>query len=358
MINIIFTGLIRTPERFIKSVNDYTKLKSENKINQIILSTWIGELDNYNGLRNFLKKKDILIVESLPPFNEKDTYFFQVKSLHLGLDNIKDSNSFIFKTRPDVYLKPEALLSIFNLDLTISSKSKKIFEKKIWVPWFEITKPFYIADECIFGKFDDIFKLINYEKIYDHYFVMDAGHEHVRKYVHPFLTSYPIFKKYLKYLSTTAHNTSYRFEVLDKFMSSENYWQFIYLYYHIIKSYFYVGLENNNFIKFRKWNESKIMLPNDIKKSFQKTYSFDERWGQIYSYTNKWVENIDFANEQEFKLNENNLLELHKFAVKKRASFIYSKKSKIIKNSIIKIIDILINYINYYKFKYFTKFDK
>ena len=47
MINIIFTGLISTENRFKKSINEFILLRNKNKVGQIILSTWIGELDKY-----------------------------------------------------------------------------------------------------------------------------------------------------------------------------------------------------------------------------------------------------------------------------------------------------------------------
>ena len=318
MINIIFTGLIRTEDRFKKSISDFVKLKSKGLINQIILSTWVNELDNYKELRTYLIENNIKIVESTPPSQCKGSFLHQSKSLHCGLDSIEDKSLMIFKTRADLYIEPDALVEIMNLDLTIDKNNPNIFEKKVWLPWFEISKPFYLADECFFATFNDMNKLVNYDMIYGSYFETDSGLSHIRRFIHPFLAKYPIFNIFLKYLATTAHGTLNRFEVLDKFMLNENYWQFIYLYYFILKNYFYIGMEKDNYIEFREWSSSTVKLPSDIKESFKKEYSWKKEFGHIYSNNNEWLNNIDFQYSFNFDIEEDSLIELHKFAIVKK----------------------------------------
>tara|TARA_B110000238_G_C16043496_1_gene402922 strand:+ start:38 stop:1102 length:1065 start_codon:yes stop_codon:yes gene_type:complete len=325
MINIIFTGLISVESRFRKSVKSLEVLKKQRIIDQIILSTWIGELDKYEDLRKYLIKNDIKIIESTPPTNCKGSILFQMKALHKGLDHVNDKELMVLKTRPDLYLSNNYLLGIIKIDLNINDDNVSVFEKKVWVPWFEVTKPFYLADECIYSTFNDMRKLVNYDMIYDSYYRIDSGVSHIRRFIDPFIENYPILQKYLKYLSTTAHGTVNRFEVLDEFMENEDYWKFIYLYYYIVKNYFYIGVNNTESIEFRKWSESTIALPKELKEVFKKEYSWDDKLGHIYSENNEWLEEIYeiiIKNVKEikyrnftFKVNEAKLADLHKFAL-------------------------------------------
>jgi hypothetical protein len=334
MINIIFTGLISIEERFKKSILEFRLRKSE--ISQIIVSTWLGELDKYKGLRNFLDENCITIVESVPPTECKGSILFQMKSLHVGLDSIKDKNLMIFKTRPDLYIDPKSLIEISNLDLEISDDNALIFEKKIWVPWFEITKPFYLADECIYATYNDMKKLVNYDMIYDSYYVGDSGLSHVRRFIHPFLKQYPIFNIYLKYLSTTAHGTPNRFDVLNKFLDNEDYHYFLNLYYYIVRSHFYIGLEGTkDYILFREWSAIDFTLPDTINEAFTLKYSWKKSFGHIYSNDNQWLDRLKFEYKINFIIDEESLRRIHKYAVAKKTETLkqdkFSKIKKIIK---------------------------
>ena len=82
MINIIFTGLISLESRFKKSIKDFEILKKNKIVNQIILSTWVGELDKYKGLRRYLNENDIEIIESIPPTNCKGSILYQMKAYY------------------------------------------------------------------------------------------------------------------------------------------------------------------------------------------------------------------------------------------------------------------------------------
>lgn len=68
LINVIFTGLVRDQELFVKSIKDLVEFRHENMVDEIIFSTWIGEIDKYDGLRNVLEVYDCHLVEGeLPP---------------------------------------------------------------------------------------------------------------------------------------------------------------------------------------------------------------------------------------------------------------------------------------------------
>jgi hypothetical protein len=106
-----------------------------------------------------------------------------------------------------------------------------------------------------------------------------------------------------------------------------------------VKNYFHIGVNNTESIEFRKWSESTIALPKELKEVFKKEYSWDDKLGHIYSENNEWLEEIyeiiiksvkeikdrNFT----FNVNEARLADLHKFALaQKNKSAEISAKNK------------------------------
>ena len=199
--HVIFTGLVRNLDLFIKSLEDFSKLRSENMIGDIIFSTWVGEIDKYDGLRNTLEKYDCHLVESEPPAKSIGFIWHQMKSLYLGLEQVED-NLYCLKTRPDLYIKPEFIRKLIgntdDLNINLPNEQEPIFEKKIWIPYFEITKPFYMSDECFWGKAVDLKKLVNFDASYDVLYDINCGIAHIRRFMHPFVERTPMLREYLK----------------------------------------------------------------------------------------------------------------------------------------------------------------
>lgn len=313
MYNIISTGLIRKEDLFKKSIKDFTYLKERNEVDEIVFSTWYGEIDKYNGMRDFLTTMNIIVVESTPPNVCQGSILHQMKSLEIGMDNISNKSLMIFKTRPDLYIKLEALYEITSYDYQIEKNDFSIFEQKVWIPWFEISKPFYLADECFFSSYNDMYKLINYDMKYDVYYDIDAGISHIRRFIHPFLNSYPILKIYLKYLSITGHGTTLRFDISKDMLETNEYRNFLYLYYILLNKYFIIGCKNtNDYIVFRRWSNYNQKLDEiNFHEVIKAEYSFDCDKGQIFDYNDQWlkliIEHKLLENYKNFIVDENKL---------------------------------------------------
>ena len=177
-------------------------------------------------------------------------------------------------------------------------------------------------------------KLVNYDMVYESYYETDSGLSHIRRFIHPFMNRYPILEIYVKYLSTTAHGTLNRFKVLDKFIKNQDYWKFINLYYYIIKNYFYIGTDKDNYIEFREWSKSVIKLPNNLKESFKKKYSWKKESGHIYSDNNEWINQLKVKKSIYFEIDENKLIKLHKFSMSEMSKSTKTKKFPNIKQII------------------------
>lgn len=300
--NIIFTGLVRNPDLFVRSIKDLIKLRREKIINKIIFSTWLGELDKYDGIRDMLNNYDCHIIESEQPPKSSGHVWHQMKALYSAMEFINE-DSYCLKTRADLYINPEFIKKLIcdkdYLKIDTQRGGNKIFEEKIWIPYFEITKPFYMSDECFFGKAIDINKLVNFDVSYDLIYNIDCGITHIRRFIHPFVNREPILKQYLKYAAYSGHFTPLRFPILKFNLDSKFYCSCLAIYYYIIKSYFRIegDYSSDQFIFQRECLEPAVKINNnEFISNFKSEKSRNPKGGQIYSYNEKWLNNL-FAKE-------------------------------------------------------------
>lgn len=284
----LFTGQLRHKKKLIKSI---LTIKSTFLFKKIYISTWNNEKKNilFICFLKLLGVKFIFNESTIDPYNLTGNIYYQIKSMEYGLSVIPE-NYFVFKSRSDLFIKRKALKKILNLDYTI--KSKSILKNKIWIPYFEVTKIFYIGDECFYGKASDLKKFISYEKIYDNIGI-DAGISHVRRFAYPYTKiDEEIINSLIKY-----GNCSFgpdRFKVLEERLEDIKYLKYLSSYYQIIKSDFRVGLEGESkYIDFRMWSSGTIYpTSNNIFESLVKENSC-LKYGHIFSYSEEWVNNLD-----------------------------------------------------------------
>lgn len=300
-IDVIFTGLIREYDLFKKSIRDLVKLRNKNLVKEIILSTWKGEPSKHPDVLHFLKKNKITIIESNEPeVNKKSPYYktdyiwHQMKALDIGLRSI-NGGRFVLKSRTDVYINPEFIKKLAKekevlLRITKDLPKGNVFTHKVWVPWFELTKPFFMADECFFGAKEDLQKLYNYNRDYFVKYDMGPDVHHVMRYINPFLESYPllysVLTKYnsdrtLKNIIKRSFSKLYeklkaysllrriseknRFVTLSRRMKNSNYIDLLAAYYFILYSHFYIDL-----VSFKNQVELRDFYKGHLPKSDSK----------------------------------------------------------------------------------------
>ena len=297
-INVIFTGLVRDQELFVKSIKDLAELRHENMVDEIIFSTWIGEIDKYDGLRNALEVYDCHLVEGDPPPRSQSNIWHQMKSLYLGLELIK-GNSYCLKTRADLFIKPEFIRKLISdkdyLNISLQDDHNPIFEKKVWIPYFEITKPFYMSDECFFGKTIDIKKLVNFDASYDVLYNIDCGITHIRRFIHPFVQKNTFLKQYLRYAAYSGHFTPFRFEILEYNLKSDFYLRCLAIYYQILHTYFRVESDYTpeQFIfRHECINPTVALDEKEFRSNFAPKKSWNVKDGHIYAYNEAWLDNL------------------------------------------------------------------
>ena len=330
-IDVVFTGLIRDYGTFKKSLNDLVQLRKKGFVDKIILSTWKGEPSKHPEMIPFLEKSGILIIESEEPevnqnspYYKKDFIWHQMKALDIGLNNIEDGK-FVLKSRSDVYISPDFIKKLATeksslLKIILDLPSGNIFKFKVWVPWFELTKPFFMADECFFGFKDDLKHLYNYNKDYFEKYDLGPDVHHVMRYINPFLEKYPIFytsmKEYSKdrsfknfikrnypkmyeklknYSFLKKASESSRFNVLASRLGRQDFINLLSAYYCVLYSHFYIDLVSfKNQIVFRDFYSGK--LPRSDKKiaenNFTKEKSRFPGSGMLYFYDLGFVNSL------------------------------------------------------------------
>src|SRR3989338_10094302 len=202
-IDVIFTGLVRTPEKFKKSITDLVQIRKDGLINQIIFSTWDYELDKYPQIFEFLRKNNVTVLANKEPEDRGlGNIWCQMKSLDIALTKVEDDR-FVLKNRTDIYINPEFLRKIFKekekiLRITCALSKGNIFKYKVWVHYYELKTPFHMGEEAFFGHKHDIKLLVNYDASYDKKYKIGNAVSHIRRFIHPFLNQYPILYEYLK----------------------------------------------------------------------------------------------------------------------------------------------------------------
>ena len=112
-VDILFTGLVRTPDMLKKSIYEMSELRKEGIVDNIIFSTWKGEIQKYPEVYEFFKKNRVKILENEEPEEAGLAHIFhQMKALDMGLKYI-NKNKFVLKIRSDMYIEKKFLKRLF-----------------------------------------------------------------------------------------------------------------------------------------------------------------------------------------------------------------------------------------------------
>lgn len=291
--NIIFTGLPRTPEIMKRNLSGFSKLQNQKIVNKIVFSTWTNYMTP--AYWNLMNKYNVIVLEKEEPEDKGrgGHCFCQAKALENGLDVCNPQDK-ILKLRTDTWLDADFIGKIMTDDSYLDKEPDDIFIKKVWVPYAEITKPFYMPDEMFYGYHSDIYKLVNYEKFYDSMVSKDGGGEtHIRRFIHPFLFEYPIFNDMIEEIANDNFVRLFskdRFELLKTRLTESKYLTYLANYYYILYKYFRI-YNTGQMEWYQPYCKPKISLDNDkFTENFTRLRSFCEQ--RIFCYDDKWIANV------------------------------------------------------------------
>ncbi len=298
LVHVVFTGLPRDLERFEASLRDLDGLRRAGLVGEVRLSTWAGAVDATAGAFWLLRRHGVRLVETP---DERDAgegnIWRQMRSLHEGLEKpgrIGD-DELVLKTRCDVGIGRRFLEELIAGGAEPAGEvfGARVFERKVWIPWFEVTKPFYMGDECFFGRAGDLRKLNHFaRKLYAGLENPGCGKTHVRRFVHPFLWLDPSVMA--GFAADVGLFRETRWERLGRLLRTPWYQQALGSYYAIVRNCFSVGTGRTpEAVNFRAWSTGEVTVDGG---SF--AGSFDERCSclpegrLICAYSGEWIERL------------------------------------------------------------------
>ncbi|MCA9296401.1 MAG: hypothetical protein KC983_07780, partial [Phycisphaerales bacterium] len=195
--HVLFTGLPREPERFERSLRDFDQFRRSGLVSTVRLSTWTGALDEAPLCAELVRRYAVDVIETDDIDDPgQGNLWRQMRSMQAAFDASSDwrDDDILLKTRTDLWIAPSSICAMLNHDAIRRAPwplfGTQCFTGRMWCPWFEITKPFYLADEVLCGLVSDHRALTHEDRRYD-----DAdpgvGRAHIRRFAHPFLHLHP-----------------------------------------------------------------------------------------------------------------------------------------------------------------------
>lgn len=277
-ITVVLCGQVRHPWFFRKAARIYLQMLHIGMVDRFILSTWEGELAPHGDLERRLRHYGVEIVYNKPVAGHQvsGNYMQQTKQLYNALLEV-ESDSWVFKTRPDVFMTFDNVEGLFRsvLDAPPPDVEPKVFERRVWVPYFEATQPFFISDVAFLGRRDDLLKLCNFDMGYEVNGTFDlpdplelqqkAAAAETRKYLNLFALHYPILNEYKETWQYAEYYKQTRENVLNHNFSSHLYWEYVALSLYILRQFFLVG---------RPHYDGKLELVREVSAAEGESFEF------------------------------------------------------------------------------------
>lgn len=240
---VVVCGLIRDEAHFAAKLETLRTWKTEGVIEDVVLSTWAGELDRSPAASEAWGRGEFILVESNPPSLKTVGHtVHQARSLYYGLQAVPDG-AMVFKDRPDLSeLTGPLRRTIEEVDLTLTPSLEwpTVFGSKIAVSAFCIDSPFYINDIHYFGRREDLLRLANFDLSTE--FVCNHMAPEQFFYRGAFAGRFPLIEAYLQiaphFLYNSAEESERRLKIL---LSSDAYLDALALSLRLMRQYFRIG---------------------------------------------------------------------------------------------------------------------
>ncbi len=196
----LFTGLVRDPALFRQRLELVSQWKLLGLIEEIVCSTWVGELNGHPEVRRDLHAAGAHVVETVQPTLRLPGHVLhQMKTLRLGLEFMPQATH-VLKLRGDLgrFGVEYAPILEGNRDLEVGAPAdwpRPVRERVHVLTGFTMA-PFYLNDTVLYGRREDLLGMahfdVGYEVLYS-----EMGPE---QYFHsrPMLEHFPIFDTYFR----------------------------------------------------------------------------------------------------------------------------------------------------------------
>ncbi|MGA0545376.1 hypothetical protein ACO2Q1_08885 [Brevundimonas sp. VNH65] len=163
---VVVCGMIRDAAVFATKLETLRAWKADGVIEDVVLSTWAGEIDRYPEVGEAWSRGEFILVETDPPILKTVGHtVHQARSLYYGLQAVPEGVK-VLKTRPDLGDLTGPVRAILEqIDLTLTPKAgwPEVFGSKIAVVMHSLEIPFYVNDIIYFGVREDLLRLANFD---------------------------------------------------------------------------------------------------------------------------------------------------------------------------------------------------
>lgn len=199
----LITGTIRDETFLLNRLKFFSELKKLGHLEQIVFSTWKGEIENFPSINTAINNYGFILVESDPPdIVCLGHYIHQIVALKNGLEVCPD-NQFILRTRTDKcgpefgFTDEQIIVFLQNRNYARSCRDTfDIFNYRIGIFGCDTSVSknapilFFWNDRAYFGIKEDLQKFLNFN-------IMAFGYQGLipeqALFAAPFLHTWPVF---------------------------------------------------------------------------------------------------------------------------------------------------------------------
>lgn len=289
--SVVLTGQLRMPEMLLASVRSWMAMRDDGVISRVILVTWQEEADKAQELCAQLAQLGVeLLTPPMPPIRGIGHVWPQTLALLRGLDLLANKDAWVLKTRADLAIDPAFLRSLLTTPGYLDPASPSpVFRSRIWLPWFELTKPFYVSDECFLGRAGDLRKLCNFDESYSLLWDIGCGITHIRRFIHPFRAQTNLFEPFLERFTYAGHFEPDRWDRVASLLDDDEFLTTLAAYYTVLATHFRIASPDGA-IDFRAWSSGAPQPPmGAMADSFTTQHALDAHGGHLFAHSESWL---------------------------------------------------------------------
>jgi len=239
----VICGVVRNEQAMLDKLETLKAWKKAGEIDDVVFSTWIGEIEKYPTVEAAFARGEFKLVELQAPLLKTVGHtIHQSKTLYYGLQAVPDS-ALVLKLRPDIApIAPHILPSIKSANLTIADDTDlpRVFGSKILVPMGFIDSPFYLNDITFYGHKADLLKIANFDLSSE---IIGSSLAPEQFFFRgPFAGLFPTIEAFLSiYPSFAFDSPELARRRIDALLSSDFYLDVLATYLRILDHYFLIG---------------------------------------------------------------------------------------------------------------------
>ena len=212
----VVCGAVRDELELRLVLDELLRMRIEGTIQGIVISTWKGEFDSFDNLRETILLNDIEIIEQIPLDSRVQigktnsiNYLRQAMQMQTALDRLPE-DCFILKARTDRSLPHLKKIESYVKKRPTKLKNRKdlkkykgilpeIFEYPLTIFNAKTHRILHFSDFVFYGHINDVRKLLNFD-ISELYLDRDLV-ANTQWFVYPFLKNIPVVRDYFRLIN-------------------------------------------------------------------------------------------------------------------------------------------------------------